>query len=142
MINLDWTLVLQFLNFVVLLVVLNKLLYRPLRSALEQRRETIDGSHDKAKSLQGEIEEKMARYQAQLSEAKATASQERSRLKQKAVDEESTILGEAQQKAAARLQVIKSQVADEATEASKTLKTEAKELAGQIATKVLGRELV
>ena len=141
MINLDWTLVLQFLNFVVLLVVLNKLLYRPLRDVMERRRQTIHGSHDKAKNLQVEIEEKMARYQAQLNEAKAAASQERSQLKQKAVNEETAILGEAQQKAAARLKVIKSQVADEAAEAGKTLKAEAKELAGQIATKVLGREL-
>lgn len=141
MISLDWTLILQFLNFLVLLFVLNKLLYRPLLGILKQRRETIDGSHNKAKSLQGEIDEKMARYQAQLSDAKAAASQERSQLKQTAVVEETAILGEAQQKAAARLQVIKAQVSAEATEAGKTLKAEAKDLAGQIATKVLGREL-
>lgn len=141
MISLDWTLILQFLNFLVLLFVLNKLLYRPLLGILEQRRGTIDGSHNKAKSLQGEIEEKMTRYQAQLSEAKAAASQERSQLRQTAVAEETAILGEAQQKAAARLQVIKTQVSAEATEAGKTLKAEAKDLAGQIATKVLGREL-
>lgn len=141
MINLDWTLILQFVNFLVLLIILNKLLYRPLLGILEQRRETIDGSHEKAASLQGEIEEKMARYQAQLSDAKAAASAERSKLKQAAVSEETKIMGEAQQKASVRLQAIKDQVAAEATEAGKTLKAEAKDLAGQIATKVLGREL-
>lgn len=141
MISLDWTLILQFVNFVVLLVVLNKLLYRPLLGILEQRRQAIDGSHEKAKSLQGEIDEKMARYQAQLTEAKAAASQERNTVRQAAVAEETKILGEAQQKAAARLQTIKNQVAAEATDAGKTLKAEAEGLAGQIATKILGREL-
>lgn len=141
MISLDWTLILQFINFVVLLVVLDKLLYRPLRAVLEQRRTTIEGSHEKAKSLQQDIDEKMLRYQAQLSAAKASAHLERNKLKQAAAAEEATILGEAQQKAAARLKVIKAQVAVEAADAGKTLKAEAKGLAGQIATKVLGREL-
>jgi F-type H+-transporting ATPase subunit b len=140
-ISLDWTLILQFVNFMVLLVILNKLLYRPLLGILEQRRDTIEGAHDKAQSLQSEIEEKMARYQAQLNDAKAAASTERANLKKAAQAEESTILGEAQQKATVRLQAIKDQVAGEASEAGKVLKTEAESLAGQIATKVLGRDL-
>jgi len=141
-ISLDWTLILQFVNFFVLLVVLNKLLYRPLLGVLKERRETIDGSHEKAKSLQVEIEEKMARYQAQLNDAKVAANQERTKLKQTATAEEAAILGEAQKKSSARLQTIKGQVAAEANEAGKTLKTEAEGLAGLIATKILGRELV
>lgn len=141
MISLDWTLILQFVNFMVLLVILNKLLYRPLLGILEQRRAAIDGAHDKAQSLQSEIEEKMARYQEQLNDAKAAASTERGNLKKAAQAEESAILGEAQQKATVRLQAIKDQVAGEASEAGKILKTEAESLAGQIATKVLGRDL-
>ncbi|PLX88863.1 MAG: hypothetical protein C0618_02940 [Desulfuromonas sp.] len=141
MINLDWTLLLQFLNFFVLLAVLNKLLYRPLLNILEQRRSTIDGSHQKAEDLQVEIEEKMARYQQQLSDAKAAASKERNALKQTALAEESTVLAEANKKAAGRLQEIKSQVAVEADAAGKTLRADAADLAGQIATKVLGRQL-
>lgn len=141
MISLDWTLILQFVNFMVLLVILNKLLYRPLLGILEQRRATIDGSHEKAQSLQSEIEEKMARYQQQLNDAKADASLERGKVKQAAQVEETAILGEAQKRATVRLQAIKDQVAGEADEAGKTLKAEAESLAGQIATKVLGRDL-
>ena len=51
------------------------------------------------------------------------------------------MLSEAHGKASSRLETIKSQVAVEAGEASKTLKKEAKTLAEQIATKILGREL-
>ena len=61
MISLDWTLILQFANFLILLIILNKLLYRPLLKVLAERRATIDGSHQKAESLQSEIEAKMAR---------------------------------------------------------------------------------
>ncbi len=141
MISLDWTLGLQFVNFIILLIILNKLLYRPIQKILAERRETIDGSHAQAKDLEADIEEKMQRYQEQLNQAKTAANDERNKLKKAANEEEATLLAEAQGKATERLQAIKSQVAAEAAEASKTLKSEAKTLAGQIATKILGREL-
>ncbi|OEU69049.1 MAG: hypothetical protein BA864_07040 [Desulfuromonadales bacterium C00003093] len=141
MISLDWTLGLQFVNFLILLIILNKLLYRPLMKVVSERREAIGGSHERARSLNADIEEKMLRYQQQLNDAKVTANDERSKLKKTAVEVEAGVLAEAQNKANVRLQAIKEQVAGEAAEASKTLKSEAEALAGQIATKILGREL-
>lgn len=141
MISVDWTLGLQFLNFIILLILLNKLLYQPLTKIIAQRREKIEGSYAKAKGLEADISEKMERYQKQLSDAKVLANEERTKLKNAASAEEATLLSEAHGKAASRLQAIKTQVADEAGEASKTLKSEAESLAGQITTKILGREL-
>ena len=141
MISVDWTLGLQFLNFVILLIFLNKLLYQPLTKIIAERREKIDGSYAQAKDLEADIDEKMARYQQQLSDAKILANTERNKLKKAASEEEAVLLSEARGKATNRLQAIKEQVAGEAEDASKTLKSEAKSLAGQIATKVLGREL-
>jgi F-type H+-transporting ATPase subunit b len=140
-ISLDWTLGLQFLNFLFLLIILNKLLYRPLLNVMAERRAVIDGSQAKAKSLEADIEEKMQRYQQQLNEAKSLATEERAKVKKAAVGEETVLLSDAHHKATARLQVIKSQVAREAADASQTLKTEAEALAEKIATKILGREL-
>ena len=142
MISLDWTLGLQFVHFIILLLVLNKLLYRPLQKVLAERREAIDGDHAQAQALEVGIEEKLQRYQQQLSEAKQLANEERNKLKKAAGEEEAALLAVAQGKATARLLVIKSKVAEEAADASKTLKGQAEALAGQIATKVLGRELV
>jgi F-type H+-transporting ATPase subunit b len=140
-ISVDWTLGLQFVNFIILLIVLNKLLYKPLTKIMAERREKIEGSHARAKNLQADIDEKMERYQQQLNEAKALANAERAKLKKAASEEEATMLAEAHEKATKRLQAIKDQVAAEAAEASKTLRKEAKSLAGQIATKILGRKL-
>ncbi len=141
MISVDWTLGLQFLNFIILLIVLNKLLYQPLTKIITQRREKVEGSYARAKSLEADIDEKMERYQKQLSDAKVLANEERNKLKKAASEEEATLLSEAHGKATTRLRAIKDQVAGEAEEASKTLKSEAESLAGQIATKVLGRKL-
>ena len=141
MISVDWTLGLQFLNFIILLIILNKILYRPLKKIMAERHETLTGLHAGAKALEADIDEKMQRYQQQLSDAKAQANEERNKLKKAASEEEAKLLAEAHGKAISRLEAIKSQVATEAGEAGKTLKTEAKSLAEQISTKILGREL-
>jgi F-type H+-transporting ATPase subunit b len=141
-ISLDWTLLLQFINFVVLMFILNKILYRPLLKVMAQRREQIDSNKTRAQGLESEIDAKMKRYQQQLADAKSQAATERNLLRKAAQQEESAITAEAQQKAASRIKAIRNQVEQEATEARQILRQSADELAGQIATKVLGRKLV
>jgi len=140
-ISVDWTLGLQFLNFIILLLILNKILYRPLLKIIAERSDKIAGLYAGAKDLEAGIDEKMQRYQQQLNDAKFQANEERNKLKQAASEEEVKLLTEARGKASARLEKIKSQVAVEAGEASKILQTEAGALAEQITTKILGREL-
>jgi F-type H+-transporting ATPase subunit b len=140
-IKVDWTLWLQFVNFFVLMVVLNYILYRPLRNMLRQRRQTIDGSYARVKELENQINEKMERYQEQLQSAKIKGNVERADIRKSAAAEEFEILGLAHTKATNQLREIKSKVAGEVEVAGKVLKKEANTLAAQIATKVLGRKL-
>ena len=137
----DWTIILQFVNFIVLMAVLNAILYRPMRNMLKHRKETIDGSHERASELESQIEEKMARYEEKLQEAKLQGNQEKNQLRQAAATEEAGILGEARDEATKRLQAVKEQVAGEADAAGKKLKSDAETLASDIATKILGRAL-
>ncbi|MCF6178049.1 MAG: ATP synthase F0 subunit B [Geopsychrobacter sp.] len=142
MISLDWTLILQFFNFLVLLLILNKILYRPLQAIMAQRNEKIEGGKARARDLEADIEEKMHSYQQQLNAAKSEAALERAGLRKAAHQQESEITGEAQEKAVARVKSIRGQVEKEASEAAQVLKDGAEAMAGQIASKVLGRELV
>ncbi len=95
MIELNWTLLLQFVNFVVLLFILNLLLYRPLRRLMQERQQTVDGSYRKAREMEGEIATKMEHYQQRLQEAKRRGHQERTELRQGALTEENRLLVEA-----------------------------------------------
>jgi len=138
-IKIDATILIQFVNFFILMAALNFLLYRPLRNILRQRKESVEGSLQAAQALEGQIEEKMTRYQQQLQEAKAKGNQERSAMRQAAAEEEAKILGAAHEAATEMVKSVKGQVAAEAGAASKALKAETEAIAGQIATKVLGR---
>jgi F-type H+-transporting ATPase subunit b len=140
-IKLDWTLLLQFANFMILLVVLNALLYKPLRAALAARKATIDGDLAQARATEEQIQAQVAEYEAKLQEARQRGSQERTALRQAAVAEEGRLLGAANEAASRRLQELKGQVADEAAAARQALRGETEALARQIAGKVLGRSV-
>jgi F-type H+-transporting ATPase subunit b len=137
----DWTIILQFVNFIVLMAVLNAILYRPMRNMLKHRKETIAGSHERADELESQIDEKMARYEEKLQQAKLQGNQEKNKLRQAAADEEVKILGQAREEATDRLQVVKDKVAGEADTAGKKLQAEAETLGADIAVKILGRAL-
>lgn len=141
MISVDWTLLVQFVNFIVLMIVLNILLYRPLRGVIDRRRETVDGAHSKARDLQTQIEEKMARYEEKLRAAKLQGNQEKAALRQAGSAEEAGILGKAREEAAQRMLAVKNQVAETAESARKQLKGDTEALSGEIASKILGRAL-
>ena len=141
MIKLDWTLLLQFANFIILLVVLNALLFKPLRAVLAARKATIDGDLAKARSLDEQIKSQLAEYEAKLQGARQRGNQERMALRQAAQSEEARLLGSANEKASQRLQALKDQVAGEAETARQELRGETEALARQIAGKVLGRKV-
>jgi F-type H+-transporting ATPase subunit b len=140
-IKLDWTLLLQFANFMILLVVLNVVLFKPLRAVMAARKATIDGDLAKARSLDEQVQSQVAEYEAKLQEARQRGNQERSALRQAAQAEEARLLGNANDKASQRLQSLKDQVAGEAEVARQVLRSETDALARQIAGKVLGRSV-
>jgi len=140
-IKLDWTLFLQFANFMILMVVLNALLFKPLRAALQARREAIESSKAKVHDIDEQVQAQIARYEAQLQDARLQGAQERATLRKAGQEEEARILGAANQTAAEKLQTIKEQIQGEAGTARQALRDETEDLAREIAGKVLGRAI-
>jgi F-type H+-transporting ATPase subunit b len=138
-IELDGTLLLQFINFMILMVALNALLFKPLRAALQARKETIEGSKAKVQDIDEQVQAQIARYEGQLQEARQQGGQERTAMRKTAQEEEGRILGDANRTASERLQAITAQIQEEADSARQALRNETEALAKEIAGKVLGR---
>ncbi|HTP67081.1 MAG TPA: ATP synthase F0 subunit B [Geobacteraceae bacterium] len=141
MINLDLTFFIQMINFIVLMVALNILLYRPVRKLLADRAAEIAGGHEKAAAIDQEVQDKMAQYEARLRDAKVKATEERGGLKKEAQAREAEILDKARKEAGESLAAIKGKVAREAADAKDILKEQARTLSLEICEKVLGRRL-
>jgi len=140
-INLDIAFVFQIVNFLVLLLVLNVFLYKPIRKMLADRDAQVGGAKVRAAEVDRDVQEKMALYEARLREVKLQAGEERSLLKKEAATEEAAILDKAREEAAEQLATIKNKVAKEAADARELLRGEARTLSLDICEKVLGRSL-
>ena len=141
MISLDLAFVIQFVNFLVLMLVLNIFLFKPIRKILADRKARIDGARERAAEVDKDVQEKMALYEARLREIKAKANAEREVLRGGALQEEAAIIEKARKEAADSLSSIKSRVAKEAADAKEFLTVQARSLSLEICEKVLGRSL-
>jgi F-type H+-transporting ATPase subunit b len=140
-INLDIAFVIQAVNFCILLLVLNILLYRPIRKVLADRQGELADAKEKVAGVDREVQEKIALYEARLKEVKAAASGDRDGLKKEAQAEEAVILEKARKEATDSLATIKNKVAKEAADVRNILREQARSLSIEICEKVLGRSL-
>ncbi|QSV46871.1 ATP synthase F0 subunit B [Geobacter benzoatilyticus] len=141
MITLDLTFVIQLVNFLVLMLVLNIFLYKPIRKVMADRKGQIDGAKERAAAVDKDVQEKMALYETRLREIKSKAGAEREVLRGDALREEAAILEKARKEAADSLSSIKAKVAKETVEAKEYLTVQARSLSLEICEKVLGRSL-
>ncbi|WP_026841091.1 F0F1 ATP synthase subunit B family protein [Citrifermentans bremense] len=141
MINLDIAFVFQLVNFLVLVLLLNAFLYKPIRKQLAERSAQINGAKQKSAEVDREVQEKMAGYEARMREIRAGAADERGALKKEAQQQEAAILDKARSEAGASLASIKAKVAQETEDARRLLTASAETLSADICEKVLGRSL-
>jgi len=140
-INLDIAFVFQLVNFLVLVLLLNVFLYKPIRKQLADRNALIVGAREKSAAVDKEVQEKLASYEARMREIRAGAADERGALKKEALVQEAAILEKARLQSTEKLAGIKARVAKEAEEARVALKASAEALSADICEKVLGRSL-
>lgn len=141
MINLDLAFVIQLINFLILVLILNIFLYKPIRKVLADRNGELAAAKAKAEAVDKDVQEKMAEYESRLRAVKGEAGNERTTLIKEAQAEEAAVLEKARKEAADSLSSIKERVAREAADAKVLLQEQARTLSLEICEKVLGRSL-
>ncbi|MFA5863696.1 MAG: F0F1 ATP synthase subunit B [Phycisphaerae bacterium] len=132
-----WTLVI----FILLLIVLGKFAWKPLLSALKNREDQIRRDIDSAKAQNLEAEKLLARYQDQLAGAQAQAMEV---IKKSAVEAEHVrdqILAHGQEQARHAIEQAKDQIEQAKIQALKELYSKSAKIAGDLAAKILQREV-
>ena len=141
MISIDIALVFQIVNFLILMLLLNIFLYKPIRKILAERDAEIATAKEKTTAVDREVQEKMALYEAKLRQVKVKANEEKGLAIKESRKVEADIISKARKEAAASLALIQNRIAGEAESARKTLKEQARSLSLEICEKVLGRSL-
>ena len=141
MIDIDWTLYAQIINFLLLVFLLNVVLFRPIRNALRDRQAKLLAQEteisvltDKGRSLEDEIKEELAA-------ARRAGAGARETLKQEGAQAEATLLEEVKRQAELEWATVEKKIKADMAKARKSLQTQTQSFAQLLATKILGREL-
>jgi F-type H+-transporting ATPase subunit b len=141
LIDIDGTLFVQFGIFIVLLIILTKLVFRPYLALLRERSENIDGAKDEAQRDNARADEDLVRYEDQVSTAKKEAASVRTGLRGEGEQQASDLLAKARGESEAKVQAARDKIETSARAAKLALRTRADQIAKSIATKLLGREV-
>lgn len=141
MIDIDWTLYAQIINFLLLVFLLNVVLFRPIRNALKERQAKLLAQEteinlltDQGRSLEDEIKEELAA-------ARRAGAGARETLKQEGVQAEATLLEEVKRQAELEWATVEKKIKADMAKARASLQKQAQSFAQLLATKILGREL-
>jgi F-type H+-transporting ATPase subunit b len=99
-----WTFLFQIINFIVLLFILKRLLYKPVRLILEKRRDLIRRSIDDAEKIKMEAMELKVRQEQALKELDGQRVRMLDETREAALEEKKKLLIEAEREAGARVE--------------------------------------
>lgn len=138
MIDLDITLVVQLINFLITLVVLNYLLVKPIRAKIKERADSIEAMTSEVEKFNEQAEKKLENYEEALGEARKAGTSERIKMKEAGEAEQDSILAAAQEAAQADLGKARSEIESQTKSALDTLRSQVDAMAAKAADKVLG----
>jgi F-type H+-transporting ATPase subunit b len=140
-VSLDYSLGIQIINFIVLIFILNRLLYKPLLGMLDKRKQQFAESEAEIKRLQETVEQKMAAYEEKLHQVKATAIEQKNEIIRQGAEEAKGIVDGARSEVPGLMEQFQARIAKEIDAAKRTLAGQSQRLSVEIAEKVLGRRL-
>lgn len=138
MIDLDYSFYIQLANFLITLMVLNFLMFGPIREIIKRRAELMKGQMGKIEQFAEQADSKMKGYEKALDEARRAGLELRSEFKEQAQEEEQKILSGAGKDAAATLKIARDELSSEKNEAMKALAGQVDGFAQKVTAKVLG----
>jgi F-type H+-transporting ATPase subunit b len=141
LIELNWTLFVQILNFLVLLVVLYVLAYKPLLGALEGRQASIRQQLAEAREAREQAQRQAAEFESRLREAQAEAQAVRERVLREAAETRERLTGEARREAARLLEAARAEIRQDVRQARQELRGEVGTLAVEIAERLIQKSV-
>ncbi len=134
-----WTLALQAINFLILVWILHRFLYKPVTNVIERRRQEIEAAQTEADKCRLAAEEVAVQCQARLDEVdeerRATLRDTRARIE----DERRRVLVEARREADDLVAEARKQIAAERADALAALRDNAASLAVTLSESLLAR---
>jgi len=141
LISLDKSLIIQFLNFIILLLILKRLLYKPFLAKMAERTQAIQKSLDEAQAARAQAARQQEENEARLRAAHAEAAAIRAQALKDAADEQKRLVDAARAESQRLVETAKAQMDADVRRARDELRREVADLATAVAEKLVRRSL-
>lgn len=139
MIDIDITMPIQILNILFLIVLMNIVLYKPIRAILEERDKKTAGMKTDIDNFNKNAKLRLEEFDAKIREARSKAKSEYESVRSAAQNTGAETLGQIRKEADAFKAEQLTLIAKEFAGAQQVLKGQVEGFANEMATKVLGR---
>ena len=141
LISLDKSLIIQMINFLILLFLLQKVLYKPLLAKMNERTEAVRKSLDEAQHARAEAAKQQQENAERLRAAHAEAAAIRAAALKEAGEEQRKLVEAARVEAARLVESARAQMETDIRRAREELRREVSDLAIEVAEKLVRKSL-
>ena len=141
LISLDKSLIVQMVNFLVLLLILWRLLYRPLLAKMQERTQAIQRALEEAQAARAEVARAQEENATRLRQAYTEAASIREQALKEAAEEQKRLVEAARAEAQRLVNSGKAQLDADLRRAREELRREVAELATAVAEKLIKKSL-
>ncbi len=136
-----WTIIFTWINLIILVFIMKKLLFKPVTKMLKQREDEVNSMYEKAEAAQKNAEVLEKEYTESLSGAKEEAARIVKEATKDATIKGEKIVSEAQEKAAAVISKAEKEIELEKQAAVKEIRNDIASIAVGVAEKVIEKDI-
>jgi F-type H+-transporting ATPase subunit b len=140
-ISLDKSLIIQAVNFIILLVLLTKLLYKPLMKKMDERTQAIQKSLDEAQAARAEAQKERDEFAAKIQAAHGEAQAIRAEALKEAAEEQRRLVDAAKAEAARLVTNARQELEQDVRRARQELRQEVADLAIAVSQQLIKKSL-
>jgi F-type H+-transporting ATPase subunit b len=137
----DGSFLVQWLNFLLLIFLLNRFLFRPILNRMDERNRTIQGNLDDAAADRAEAGKRMADYEEAIAAARHQGMEQVLEMEREISAEVRRIMDEKRAEAERMTEEARASIEGQSREAEKGLEGRVRDLAGVIGRRLAGREI-
>lgn len=137
----DWSVFIQVVNFLLVIIILNHFLFRPIRGIIQERKEKIEGFESEIEQISSKADERGQEIESRLTVMRREGFDQKEIVKEQGLDDEKRIIDRANDQAEEAMRRITAQITEEVGAAREELRADLEVFSLELAQKVLGRSL-
>ncbi len=135
----NFTLLIQIINFLILVFILNRILYKPIRNILRKREQEFNNLNSLIERIKGEVQEKERSMEEIMLQARKLGFMEKESLKEEASRYEKELLKETYTTVEEKLSKAKEELQKKLEDIQKELQKDVIIFSQEVAERILGR---